>query len=62
MIHSASLQPLEDLANKIKNCAVESDWLRSKAIAENLLIGGLFCVFIQNLNTIIVTIFYVINE
>lgn len=62
MIHSASLQPLEDLANKIKNCAVESDWLRSKAITENLLIGGLFCVLIQNLNTIIVTIFYVINE
>lgn len=36
MIHSAPLQPLEDLANKIKNCAVESDWLRFKAITENL--------------------------
>lgn len=55
-------KPLTDLANKIKTCATESDWLRSKAITGNLLVGGLVrCVFKQNLpvntGTIIVTIF-----
>lgn len=46
-IHS-SLQPLTDLAYKIKT---ESDWLQRQAISGNLLPGGVVCcVFIQNLN------------
>lgn len=59
-IKTNQIKPLTDLADKIKTCATESDWLRSKAITGNLLVGGLVrCVFKQNLNTgtIIVTIF-----
>lgn len=59
-VKTNQINPLTDLANKIKTCATESDWLRSKAITGNLLVGGLVCcVFQQNLNTgtIIVTIF-----
>lgn len=61
-VKTNQIKPLTDLANKIKTCATESDWLQSKAITGNLLVGGLVrCVFKQNLpvntGTIIVTIF-----
>lgn len=61
-VKTNQINPLADLADKIKTCATESDWLQSKAITGNLLVGGLVrCVFKQNLpvntGTIIVTIF-----
>lgn len=59
-VKTNQIKPLAYLADKIKTCATESDWLQSKAITGNLLVGGLVCcVFKQNLNTgtIIDTIF-----
>lgn len=61
-VKTNQINPLAGLADKIKTCAIESDWLRSKAIAGNLLVDALVrCVFKQNLpvntGTIIVTIF-----
>lgn len=52
----APLQPLADLADKIKTCATESDWLLRQVITGNLYVlieGVVHCGFIQNINTII---------
>lgn len=52
------LHQLEDLTDKLKNHTPKSVCMRSQAIAGNLLIDVVVrCVFIQNLNTIIITIF-----
>lgn len=62
----APLQPLADLPDKIKTRATESDWLLRQVITGNLHVlikGVLRCSFIQNINTIIITIFtQLINE
>lgn len=36
-VKTNQINPLTDLADKIKTCATESDWLQSKAITGNLL-------------------------
>lgn len=34
-VKTNQINPLADLADKIKTCATESDWLQSKAITGN---------------------------
>lgn len=56
----APLQPLADLPDKIKTCAMESDWLLRQVITGNLHVlveGVVRCGFMQNANTIIITNF-----
>lgn len=54
-----SLQPLTDLADKIKT---ESDWLQRQAISGNLLPGGVVCCFYTKFELDYYYIFYVTNE